>query len=276
MHATLRGQRIWYERHGDAGSPVVLIMGFGISGRAWAPQLPALSASHRVVIYDNRGIGESETSQGAYGFADLADDTVALLDHLGFAQAHVVGVSMGGMISQHLALRHRQRVKSLTLIATFPGGSLLHALPRPRALSLFLRANTSRGAPRFAALRQLLYTDSYLARARPEEEFSGDTLEVFSVPGDTVTRLNQLRAVVRHDLTKSLPSLAVPTLIVKPEKDALVRPHNSDRLHRLIPRSRLLRYADAGHGVTHQCAAELNRELLEHFARVDAVVDATR
>ncbi|MDP2344396.1 MAG: alpha/beta hydrolase [Deltaproteobacteria bacterium] len=271
MLATLRNQRFWYELAGEHGTPVVLIMGFGISGRAWAPQVDALKQQHRVLIFDNRGIGGSAVSKVPYGFADLADDTVALMDHVGFGRAHVVGVSMGGMISQHIAIRHPARVRSLSLIATFPGGSLRHTVPPPRALQLFVRANTSRGAKRIAALRRLLYTDSFLETVRPENGFSAGNLEVFAVPADTTTRLNQLRAVLRHDVTRELARIDVPTLIIKPEDDKLVRPHNSERLHQLIRASTILRLVDAGHGATHQRADDVNRALMDHFNRAEAL-----
>jgi len=267
MHATIRDHRFWYEVHGDTGTPVVLIMGFGISGRAWAPQVEALSARHRVVIFDNRGIGETETSKTPYGFADLADDVVGLMDHLGFDKAHVVGVSMGGMIAQHLALRHPGRLLSLGLIATLPGGSLRHTVPSPSSLALFLRANTTTGAARCAALRKLLYTEGYLKQANPEQSFNRGNLEIFAVPADTTTRLNQLRAVLRHDVTRDLPRVTIPTLVVKPEEDRLVRPENSDRIAALLPNATVLRLKDAGHGVTHQHKDVVNSALLEHFGR---------
>ncbi len=269
MHATLNGQRLWFDLQGERGTPVVLVMGFGISGRAWAPQVAALRSAHRTLIFDNRGVGESEPSRASYGFTDLADDVVALLDHHGFARAHVVGVSMGGMVTQHLALRHAERVASIALIATLPGGSLRYTMPGARAVSLFLRANTLRGERRFAALRQLLYTRSYLEHSVPEQGFSAGNLEVFASPAATSTRLRQLRAVLRHDLTRELGRVRAPTLVIKPERDILVAPENSERLHRLIPGSRILRLPDAGHGATHQCAAEINLALLEHFARAD-------
>jgi pimeloyl-ACP methyl ester carboxylesterase len=269
MFTTVGDQRFWYEIHGDAGTPVVLIMGFGISGRAWAPQVEGLKAHHRVVIFDNRGIGQSETSKTPYGFSDLADDTVGLMDHLGFERAHVVGVSMGGMIAQHLALRHPGRLQSLGLIATLPGGSLRHTVPSAQALALFLRANTSKGEARFAALRKLLYTERYLKQTTPEQHFSASNLEVFAVPADTTTRLNQLRAVLKHDVTRDLPRVKTPTLIVKPEDDRLVRPENSDRIAELLPHATVLRLQDAGHGVTHQHKDVVNAALLSHFARAD-------
>ena len=266
MHVTLNNQRFWCEVHGEQGTPVVLIMGFGISGRAWAPQVEALAKHHRVLIFDNRGIGESESSKTPYGFTDLADDTVALMTAVGFDRAHVVGVSMGGMIAQHLVLRHPARVLSLTLIATLPGGSLRHTLPRPGVLALFVKANTSRGERRFAALRQLLYPAAFLRDIQPEQGFSPQNLGIFAVPADTTTRLNQLRAVMVHDLTGDLHRVVAPTLIIKPESDILVRPHNSERLHQLIAGSTILRLKDTGHGVTHQRAATVNQALLDHFA----------
>lgn len=269
MFATIHNHRFWYELAGETGSPVILIMGFGISGRAWVPQVQALQQQHRVVIFDNRGIGETETSKTPYGFADLADDTVGLMDHLGFDKAHIVGVSMGGMISQHLALRHPDRVQSLSLIATFPGGSLRHTVPSLKALGLFARANTTKGAPRIAALRKLLYTKGYLEQVQPEAAFSSQNLEVFAVPADTTTRLNQLRAVLRHDTTRELGRIKAPTLIIKPEDDMLVRPENSERLHTLLPGSTILRLKNAGHGATHQSADAINQALLDHFAQAD-------
>jgi pimeloyl-ACP methyl ester carboxylesterase len=244
-------------------------MGFGISGRAWAPQVAELKKHHRVLIFDNRGIGESESSKTAYDFGDLADDTVALARHVGFERAHYVGVSMGGMVCQHLAVRHPAAVKSLTLIATHPGGRAHHLVPTLRGLRMFVRANTSRGDKRFAALRQLLYPPHFRADARPEDDFDGDSMEVFAVPADTVTRVNQIKAILKHDVTRDLPGVTAPTLVVRPGADVLVRPRNSDRIHARLPYSRLLRFDDAGHGVTHHKARELNAALLEHFAAAD-------
>jgi pimeloyl-ACP methyl ester carboxylesterase len=268
MHVELNDHRIWYEVEGE-GTPVILVMGFGISGRAWAPQVRALRQRHQVVIFDNRGIGDSESSKTPYDFGHLADDTVALADHLGFERAHFVGVSMGGMVCQHVAVRHPTRVRSLSLIATHPGGRPHHLVPTLRGLRLFARANTSAGAKRIEALRRLLYTDGFGANA-PEHDYSADSMEVFAVPADTVTRVNQVKAILKHDVTRALPSLRAPTLVVRPGADLLVRPRNSDRIFDLVPEARMLRLDRAGHGVTHQCADDVNAALLQHFDRADA------
>jgi 3-oxoadipate enol-lactonase len=264
---TINDHEHWYDVTGEGdGTPVLLIMGFGMSGQAWRPQVKGLMPHRKVAIYDNRGIGETETSKHPYGFSDLARDARALLDHLGWERAHVAGVSMGGMIAQHLALAAPERLRSLTLIATHPGGSVRHTIPTRRGLRLFLRANTSKGETRFEALRHLLYTPGYLEEADPESDFGEDAMERFAVPADRTTLKSQLRAILKHDTTRHLHRLnAIPTLVVRPGGDLLVPPRNSDRLHRLIPGSRMFSIADAGHGVTHECADEVNEQMLRHM-----------
>jgi 3-oxoadipate enol-lactonase len=267
MHVELNGQRLWFQVTGnEQGSAVVLIMGFGMSGRAWQPQLEDLGRHHRVIIFDNRGIGDSDASVAPYGFTDLASDVVGLLDHLHIDKAHVVGVSMGGMVAQHVAINHPSRLLSLSLIATFACGSPRFAWPTWKGLKLFARANTIAGDARFSALRRLLYSDVFLQQQAPESSFSSSSLTTFAVPAPRSTKLRQLRAVMQHDARQGLAKLQLPALIIQPRQDLLVRPANSDRLHAIIPSSRLVSFDHAGHGVTHECASEVNRTLLEHFA----------
>jgi len=116
MHA---GVALHYERHGDAGDPLLLVMGLGGSLDFWEFQTPVLARHHRVCVYDNRGIGHSDKPAGPYDVRTLADDAVAILDACGFDRAHVVGLSMGGMIAQDLAIRHSDRVGALVLAAIY-------------------------------------------------------------------------------------------------------------------------------------------------------------
>jgi 3-oxoadipate enol-lactonase len=266
MHATIGRQSIWYEAKG-AGPPVLLIMGFGLSGRAWAPQVQVLHAHHKTIIFDNRGVGSSPASNAPYGFADLAADAVGLMDHLGVERAHIVGVSMGGMVAQHLTLAHPARVQSLTLIATTPGGSLHHLLPPPYALWLFLRANMSRGTARMGAMRKLLY--AHPTPIDSEAAFDADTLAALRAPAAANALRHQLWAVLRHNVTTQLHQVHAPTLIIKPRHDRLVRPHNSERLKALMPFATLVE-VDAGHGATNEAALDVNAALLRHFARNEA------
>src|SRR5260370_13298422 len=103
-----------------AGDPVVLIMGFGGDHTAWAFQLRPFAERYRVIARDNRGAGQPDQPDTPCTIALMADDTVGLLDRLGVERAHIVGVSMGGMIAQELALRAPRRVRSLQPHATLP------------------------------------------------------------------------------------------------------------------------------------------------------------
>lgn len=268
MRATLHQIDHWYDLAGTTGSPVLLVMGFGFSGRAWKPQIEGLHHAHRVAFYDNRGVGQSASGSGTYSVRDLALDATALLDHLGWSDAHIVGVSMGGMIAQELALRHRHRVRSLTLIATHAGGRV-RTLPTVAGLKLFLRANSADGDARLRNLMELLYPPEHMPNA---EEIQALYSDVLSAVPKKRTALKQLAAVLQHNTRPRLHQLAgLPVQILKPARDILVRPTHSDRLHRDIPGSRLVCFPEAGHGLTAQCAPQVNQHLLDHFRRADAL-----
>ena len=121
-------ERIWFDEAGERGTPVLLLMGFGLTGNTWLPQIRGLKESHRVVWYDHPGIGRSTLGRLKYDMTWLADQAIGILDKLNWQNAHVVGVSMGGMIAQQMALKHGHRVRSLTLMATTAGGPLGHLL----------------------------------------------------------------------------------------------------------------------------------------------------
>src|SRR5437867_2863545 len=105
-----------------AGEPVLLIMGLGGSSRLWYRLLPWISRRHRAIVFDNRGTGASPPVRGRLTMPGLAEDAVEVLNAARVESAHVVGASMGGMIAQHLALDHRERVRSLVLACTTAGG----------------------------------------------------------------------------------------------------------------------------------------------------------
>lgn len=266
------GARLAYGLAGETGSPVLLVMGFAMPGRAWGHQVPDLARHHRVAFYDHRGAGNTEAPAGAYSMALFARDAVALLDHLGWDSAHVVGVSMGGMVAQHLALAHGHRLRSLTLMVTHAGGPRMLAMTLP-GLTGFARVNVARSEDaRLQALERLLFPAEFLAacdRVEVRERLRRD----LDRKSTSAKRLSQLAAVLRHDTRARLAELgALPTLVVKAARDILVRPSASDLLHHGIPGSRLVELAEAGHGIIRQCPAEVNTALLEHFAAADAIL----
>src|SRR5262249_39708267 len=116
------GVRIHYEQLG-AGEPVLLIMGLGSNAYGWYRTIPWLASDYQVIAFDNRGTGRSDVPAGAYAITQMAADAAAVLDAARIQRAHVVGASLGGMIAQQLALAQPQRLRTLVLICTTPGGA---------------------------------------------------------------------------------------------------------------------------------------------------------
>lgn len=268
--------RVHYATAGASGTPVLLIMGFGVPGHMWLNQIEAFTPRHRVAWFDNAGAGQTtRVRRRPASMRDLGRHAVAVLDALGWPDAHVVGVSMGGMIAQEIALAAPDRVRSLSLVVTHAGG--LRALtPPPRSLLMFLRAFLGPRAQRARVLEQLIFPEAYLRTVdvAPLRRALRDQV-VGAAPARD--RLLQIAAILGHRTGHRLHALAdTPTLVVKASLDRLVKPHEHDRLHRLIPGSRLVAFEDAGHAILHQCAARLNELLLAHFADADQVRQTSR
>ncbi len=268
-HVDLPDARLFYETSGEAGTPVLLIMGFGVPGHMWLNQIPALAERHRVAWFDNAGAGKTQRRRTRPPtMRDLGRHATGVMDALGWDRAHVVGVSMGGMVAQELALGHQDRVRSLSLLVTHAGG-VRNMLPPARALGLFLAGFLGPRAARARALERLIFPDAYLrgVDVTPLRRALADHVVAAAPAGE---RALQIAAVMTHRTARRLPTLAsTPTLVVKASLDRLIRPRECHRLHTLIPGSRLLELPDAGHAVLHQCAAQLNDALLDHFARAD-------
>jgi pimeloyl-ACP methyl ester carboxylesterase len=264
--ATVADAHLAYDTAGDAGTPVILIMGFAVRGLAWRRQVPHLAERHQVIWFDNRGVGETMAPLRPLRMARFADDVTGLLDHLGHDRAHVVGISMGGMIAQHVALRHRDRVRSLSLIATHPGGRSA-ILPTRKGVGLFLRANRSEGSAQ--ATMQLLMSQQHLATCDQDELLRAlrDEFGVIS----RKARLCQLAAVLRHDTRKDLHRLeGLPTLIMQPADDLLVRSTHSAQLAAGIPGAKLVTVPVVGHGLLRERPQLVAKVIGDHLSAVDA------
>lgn len=268
-YVELPDARVHYDTAGASGSPVLLVMGFGVPGHMWLNQIGALSPHHRVAWFDNAGAGQTRrAARRRVSMHDLARHAVAVLDAQRWDTAHIVGVSMGGMIAQELALSWPGRVRSLTLVATHAGG--LRALtPPPRSLLMFLRAFLGPRGQRARVLERLIFPEAYLRTVdvAPLRRAMRDQVVAAAPAAD---RLLQIAAIFGHRTARRLHALAdTPTLVVQASQDRLVKPTEHRRLHHLIPNSRLVEFEDAGHAILHQCAARLNDLLLDHFAGVD-------
>lgn len=260
--------RINYDSAGTTGTSVLLVMGFGVPGDMWANQVPALSTRHRVAWFDNCGAGQTKSKRGRYTMSDFSRHAIAVMDELGWDDAHVVGVSMGGMIAQEIALSFKHRVRSLSLVVTHPGG-LRHTIPPMRSLALFAAGFMGPRRLRARSLERLIFPDEYL-RGRDVTLLRKALEERVTDAAPRSDRLRQIAAVLRHRAGPRLHLLAnTPTLIVKASKDRLVRPKASHVLQAKIPGAKLVEFPDAGHAILLQCADRLNSVLLDHFADAD-------
>lgn len=257
---------IAYTVEGSGEKTVLLIMGLGGRALDWGTEFPgALATGYRVVRIDNRGVGASPRVPGGYELADLARDAVAVLDALGVARAHVMGVSMGGMIAQLLALEHPARVERLVLLSTHYGGHGLEP-PHPDAIALF-------------------DPGTFLERGKDPVEMFRYTLGVIAAPGfvdenpralsallDNVRKqpthpgafMAQLQAVLTSDRSERVRSIRHPTLVVHGDSDKLIPAENGRTLAERIPESRFELISGCGHMAMWEKPEELAR-LVEEF-----------
>ncbi|MFO0551346.1 MAG: alpha/beta fold hydrolase [Polyangiaceae bacterium] len=258
-----------YYLAGASGPRVLLIMGLGMRGEIWRPQIERLRATHQVAWFDHAGVGDSERRAFPFRIRDMAGDAVTVLDALGWRTAHVVGVSMGGMVAQELVLTAPHRAESLTLLATFGGGALRDKFPPGDGVLLMAQAIFGGLATRTHATQRLLYTEEFLRTADPALLASRLGAQLARpVPRPVV--LGQVQAALRHNALPRLTNLSVPTLVIKPERDVLVRPRHADAIAARIPNARLVTLPDVGHGLLFERANEVSDLVAGHVARVES------
>ena len=262
MYSSRTKHRIWYDTAGQ-GAPMLLIMGFTMRGTAWKRNIPELSKHHELAWFDHAGLGESSPlRKKRLMMHDMVDDAMGVMDDMGWDRAHIVGISMGGMIAQHLALNHPERVDTLTLTATHAGGWGA-MVPPLRGVRLFMEANQGPRGRRLDALAELLFSPTFLQQ---EPKLAQQMLhDDFQHEPPVETRMAQLHAISRHFTAHRLHELSdTSTLVIRPGRDLLIAPRESDRLHQLIPGSKLVRFDDCGHGVTRQLSESFNEAVLAH------------
>ena len=249
----------------------MLVMGLGTDLHGWERQVAALSDGRRVLLLDNRGIGRSEKPAGPYTTAQLADDVAGLLDHVGWGRAHVVGLSLGGMIAQEVALRHGRRVRSLALIATYarPDSETRATAEEGAArggvdLKMVLGAMQGAGVafdPKtiMQFLMPLVFTKRFLEAEREylKAMFERSLSYGFSTAGFA----GQLAAVLSHDTVARLATIGAPTLVVTGTRDKLIAPRHSRVLADRIPGSRLVEIEGGTHGLNLEMPERLNEVL---------------
>lgn len=238
------GTELHYLRAGE-GEPLLLIQGMSATHLTWGrPFLDELEGSFDCIVFDNRGMGLSGPAQMPFTIADMAADTLGLLDALELETAHVVGISMGGMIAQELALAHPERIRTLTLGATYCGGPE-GTLMAPEDLQMLGAAMASGDRDRvFRAMWEINLSPGF---REDDSRFAAFAEMGSALPAPKEVILQQMRACGAHDTSARLSAIELPTLVVHGDVDRLLGPGNGRLIASLIPAARLETLEGIGH-----------------------------
>ena len=247
------GARIWFTTHGDHGEPLVLVAGTALDHHAWQTVIEEFSANHRLVLFDHRGVGQSDAVFPAtWSTRDFARDVVSVLDAADVDRAHVYGHSMGGRVAQWLAADAPERVAALVLGGTSVGEA--HGVRRPAEATKALTGTD------MTALRAMFYTPEWIER-NPEQ--AGAVLPNARTPQALQAHLT---AAMGHDGWDALPHIAAPTLVIHGGDDPVTLPGNATLLAEHIAGAEL----DIIDGARHVYWAgfpEANAHIIDFLAR---------
>jgi len=263
--SALDGTRIHYEVTGRIGrTPVLMIQGLGASKNAWNLQRIAMATRFRIISFDNRGAGRSDKPTEPFTLEQMADDAIAVLDAAGIETAHVVGASMGGVISQIVAVKYPQRVRSLTLVCT----ACRNHPWRQELLQSWAKTAEEKGmievgkeaaqwvmSPR--SFRRLVPAFTWmgpLAALRPRHSF-----------------VSQIHAILdtREDLVDQLSTITAPTMVIVGNQDILTPRGDSEEIAERIPNAELVVISGAAHGVMMEHSSTFNKIVIEFLQRTE-------
>ncbi|MCW4051501.1 MAG: alpha/beta hydrolase [Candidatus Bathyarchaeota archaeon] len=260
---------IYYNAQGQ-GTPLLLQNGWGGSSDSWSTYMvEMLAEKHKVIVMDNRGTGRSGKPDFPYTMDMMANDSVAVLDSLGIEKAHVMGFSMGGIITQTIGLEHPNRLRSLVLCGTTLGGE--HRIsPDPKVqMDLALIANplpemTERDVT--VKLLYLLYSKGYV-EANLKALILDETYSDNPTPSFALNRQSQ--AIGGFESYDRLPSIDVPVLVMTGEEDLLVPPENSGIIAERVKKAKLVTFPSCGHGFLKQKTDDVVPVILNFLRKVD-------
>ncbi len=249
---------IYYERHGpDDGPPVLFIRGTGADGTRWMPQVKAYESDVGCVIFDGRGVGRTSTTPPPYTVAQMAGDTIALMDHLEIEAAHVSGSSLGGAIGLHMAVHAPERVLTLQLHSSW----LATRGYAEYSLGLLKDILVAGGTDfYYKATLPLLFSPTYMAENF--DALMGILAHMQANPATTDGLAGQIEANLTYDLSAEAERVQAPTLITVGGLDYVLPPSCSRELHEAITGSELVVFDGCGHLATMENSEEFNQVTL--------------
>lgn len=247
---------IYYETVGQGRTPLVLFNGLTMSTLAWAFVLPALMPHYRIVLMDFLGQGQSDKPEAErYNLPDQADFAAQVLDELGIAKAHIVGLSYGGMVAQHFARRYGERVDHLLLAATMAWSDEANN----RIVNSWIDANSAGGVDlRFSVSLPWLFSSKGLIE---QADFLPKLKEIaIAVDWNAVERL--IAGVCQHDARAWLNTITNPTVVLVGEEDRLTPLYQAALLAGAMPNATLVELPQSGHALHIEAAQSFAREII--------------
>jgi pimeloyl-ACP methyl ester carboxylesterase len=276
-----------YETFGEPTDPaILLIMGLGTQMIAWREDFCRMLVDRGffVIRYDNRDCGKSTSMKGRpittrelmakrvkrppYTLAEMADDAIGLLDHLGIQQAHIVGASMGGMIAQHVAMRHPGRVLSMTSIMSTTGGRLV-GQPKMAVIPLFLK-RPSGGKEEYIERAVTLFR-AIGSRKSFDEDYVRESAALSWDRGINFAGYGRQLAAITADgnRAKRLARVTTPTLVIHGRDDRLVSPSGGRATAKAIRGAKFLMVDDMGHDLPRPVWPTVIDAIVEHTTRAN-------
>jgi pimeloyl-ACP methyl ester carboxylesterase len=261
--ANVNGTNIYYEVHGQ-GEPLVMIMGFGGGCRGWYFQVRVFKKHYSVIIFDNRGIGKSDKATEPYTIRTMASDTLGLMDYLGVARAHVLGMSLGSLVAQEIAIEHPERVDKLILACASIGETQEDDMHER-----MVKAFKVKEGPDGVDLRSVNFEeamDTVVALSFNKRLYrmllapmSKVYVKMIGVDG----HLRQIEAVMGYNTLDRLHRIKAPTLVLTGTADNIIPPKYSEQIASLIPNARLVRVEGGSHALNIEMRSRFNKEVLD-------------
>jgi len=265
MKARINNIEIAYKIDGS-GDPIILIGGFGMVKEGWLQQVTDVEKHFRIITFDNRGVGESTVPKEAFTIADMAADVIGMMDEIGIDSAGIFGVSMGGLITQTLALDYPDRVKKAVLGCTSHGGR--HAIqPQQEVMELLASIGDPNMDPEEAARKRapIMFSERFM-REDPErmEQYMQMSLRYQPTPQGAA---GQMQALSFFNVKRRLGEIRCPVLVITGDEDRMMPPGNAQLLADGIPCAELYVVEGAGHGFFEEKPEEVNRVLIDFFRK---------
>jgi 3-oxoadipate enol-lactonase len=266
-HVDVDDRRLHYIRQGT-GEPLLLIQGMSANHLHWGDDfLGLLRDDFDLIAYDHRGIGHSDRVGEPFTIAQLAQDAAGVLDGLDLESAHVMGISMGGMVAQELVLAQPKRVRTLTLGCTYCGGEgsrTTDVAIVQRLGELFMTGRTEE------ALRYGFQVNVSPAYAQDPAHYEQVTRIAAELPASLDILMLQMQAIAAHDTSERLADVSIPTLVVHGSEDQMLPADNGRMIAERIPGARLEVLEGVGHAFWWERPEQVAQMLREHAATAAA------